>query len=152
MSQGNKKPLVQLCLAFQVQSPPIGVACYGAAPGRGVGGRGAIGWESPTCSHWLCSERACWGWSVHGWPTHSLAGLGQSPAAEGSHYGLERVTLGPAKLPPAHRAQCLKRHHRSSSPWAKICLLWPVCQCLVRVTLVQQVGVAPKGGTAPACC
>lgn len=112
MSQGSKKPLVQLCLAFQVQSPPIGVACYGAAPGRGGGGQGCYWVGKPHVqplallrASVLGLERA---WLAHpqpGRPGPEPCGRGKSLWARTGNFGSSKASPSPQgtvpKMPPS---------------------------------------------------
>lgn len=94
MSQGSKEPLVQLCPAFQVQSSPICMASYGAAPGGG----GGVG-------------RVCWGWSLNGWPAawpalaRARGGRGESLLARTGNFGSRKASPSPQgtvpKTPPS---------------------------------------------------
>lgn len=76
MSQGSKEPLVQLCPAFQVQSSPICMASYGAAPGGGVRGV-PLGGKAPSAATGSAQSACVLGLELE-WLAHSLAGLGQS--------------------------------------------------------------------------
>lgn len=78
MSQGSKEPLVQLCPAFQVQSSPIRMASYGAAPGGGGGWGVPLGGKAPSAATGSAQSACVLGLELE-WLARSLAGLGQSP-------------------------------------------------------------------------
>lgn len=112
MSQGSKEPLVQLCPAFQVQSSPICMASYGAAPGGG-GGWGGCHWvgKPQVQQRALLRARVCWGWSLNGWPAAWLAlarargGRGESLLARTGNFGSRKASPSPQgtvpKTPPS---------------------------------------------------